>query len=258
MNSLKTTNRWMLVPALAIALIVFGAALARAQAGDDKPAAKGAWQPPEEDRSAFRDITDYNIFNADRRRIAERVDRERNPPVPRDTETTEPDPVQEDPADPDTRYRLAGISHDAQGPIAYIEQLDTGALSRVQGAADFSQGRITVIGFDTLVYVVDDEERSVVIGQNLTGQRATLAGEAEVGSAHTGDAEAPKPGSREAILKAMRERRERELGNSKPAAPQPEPKPETNEPQPAEQTEPTSGQAVPAGTRSAPTDGDNQ
>ena len=256
MKTFKTTTLGTLVPLVAIALIALGAALVRAQAGDDEPAVKGAWQPADEDRSAFRDITDYNIFNADRRRIAERVDRERNPPKPRGTETTAPQPVQETPADPDTLYRLAGISHDAEGPIAYIEHMGTGELARVQGPSDFSLGKITVIGYESLVYVVNDDQRSVSIGENLTGQRATPANAAAGGSTSTVGADAPKPGSREAILKAMRERREREQGNSQPATPQP--KPETTEQPPAEQAKSPSGQAAPAGPRRAPSDADNQ
>jgi hypothetical protein len=253
MNTLKTTVVRVLIPLVAVALIVIGATLVHAEAGEDKPTVKGAWQPADEDRAAFRDITDYNIFNADRRRIAERVDRERNPPEPKNTEKTDPVPVEEDPADPDTLYRLAGISHDAEGPIAYIEHTGTGELTRVQGPSEFSLGKITAIGYEKLVYVVDDDHRSVSIGQNLTGQTATPATTTAGGSTSTGGADTPKPGSREAILKAMRERRERELGNRNPA-----PQPEQTEQQPDEQTESSSGQSAPAGTRSAPSGANNQ
>lgn len=247
----------LLIPSTALALV----AVAYAASGDDKPVIKGVWQPPEEDRSAFRDIIDYNIFNADRRRIADRVDRERNPPEPRETVTTRPDPVQEAPADPDALFRLAGISHDREGPIAYIEHTSTGELSRIQGPSDFSLGKITVIGYDALVYVVDDDQRSVSIGQNLTGQSAAPGGVSASGTTDdTGEADAPKPGSREAILRAMRERRERELGKSQPAKPdsRPEPKPEPTQPAPTEQTEPSAGQATTTRTLRIPADAENK
>ena len=249
MNYIKPNRLRMLVPLCAVGLIAVSATWVHADNGENRSAVKGAWQPRDEDRSAFRDITDYNIFKADRRRIAERVDKERNPPQPSDTVTTRPEPVEETPADPDTRYRLTGISHDAAGPIAYIEDTATGEVSRVQGPADFSQGKITVIGYETLVYVVDDDPRRVLIGQNLTGQVATPANVVSSGTPSTGGADTPKPGSREAILKAMRERRERELGNRQPTPPQPDPKPETTEQPPAEQGNSTSGQS---------TDADNQ
>jgi hypothetical protein len=249
----RTHRRLAIAMCGAFAILAIGASFVDADSDSATASAmKGAWQPRDEDRSAFRDITDYNIFRADRGRIAEQVERERNPPEPQQpvatTQVTEP----QEPADPDASYRLTGISHDAQGPIAYIEQTDTGELTRLRGPSDFSLGSITVIGYDTLVYVVAGEQRRIAIGQNLTGQSARPSTATGSDTAEPEEADTPEPGSREAILQAMRERRERLTGERQPAAPQPEPNPTPSDTPASESTESSSEQAAPSSTPSAP------
>lgn len=191
---------------------------------------KGAWQPPDEDRSAFRDIIDFNIFRSDRRRLADDVDRKRNPPPPRDTTPTQVVEDPEEPKDPDASWRLCGISHDADGSTAYLEHTETGELAKIMGEDDFSAGRISELGYETLVYTVDETRRVIYVGETLLGQRERPAITATSGSSSTSD----KPASLEDRLRALRERRAREQGETPPPAVTPE---QENQPKPTPKEE---------------------
>eukprot|EP00752_Nemacystus_decipiens_P014029 g12465.t1 len=151
----------------------------------DKPN-KGAWQPPNDDQSAYRDIVDFNIFRSDRSKLTAQVERDRNPvEPPKRTEPTHT--VEKPPPNPDAAWRLAGISHDKNGAVAYIENTGSGELARVEGAADFSLGKITTIGYDSIIYVIDENPRVVQVGQTLVGDRVTPPG-AITGSGSSGSA----------------------------------------------------------------------
>jgi hypothetical protein len=207
-------------------------------ANGDEAKPEGAWQPPEQDRAAYRDIIDFNIFRSDRRRIAENVDRQRNPPTPRDTTPRETvEVVEETPKDPDASWRLSGISHDADGAVAYIEHIETGELAKINGEADFSAGRISTIGLESLVYTVDDTQRTVNVGETLLGERLRPAGSTTAGSSGSSS----KPASLEDRLRKLREQRARELGQAPPAAPEPEQQtaPDQNTETPPTNTPPT-------------------
>lgn len=215
-----TPQARLMIPAfLSVACLLLVATshwVSAAARDSDQP--KGAWQPPDEDRAAYRDIIDFNIFRSDRRRIAEDVDRQRNPPTPRDTTPTEAVAASEEkPKDPDASWRLSGISHDADGSIAYIEHTETGELARVMGEDDFSAGRISTIGYDALVYTIDDTKRVIRVGETLLGQRARPAGSTGTGSSSSGG----KPASLEDRLRELRERRAREQGEAPPPTPAP-------------------------------------
>lgn len=208
-------------------------------AGEDNAKPKGAWQPPTEDRAAYRDIVDLNIFRSDRRRLAENVERERNPPTPRDTTSREPVKVTEaTPKDPDASWRLSGISHDPDGAIAYIEHTETGELARIEAEDDFSAGRISTIGYETLVYTVDATPRTIRVGETLLGERVRPAGAATSGSSGSSS----KPASLEDRLRELRERRAREQGEA-PPTPAPAPAPNTEDDTDTDQEKPTSEEA---------------
>lgn len=178
---------------------------------------RGAWQPEQQNRSAYRDIVDFNIFLADRRRLAEQVDRERNPPAPSDPQPVATEPEAEDsPPDPDTLWRLTGISRDRDKTIAFIEHVETGELARISKPMSFSLGEITTIGYEGIIYVVDDKERMIRVGESLIGQRVTPTASSTSttdGTAEEGENK-PTSGSAADRLRQLRERREREQGNA--------------------------------------------
>ena len=206
--------------------LCIGGVISFAEEGSPDKPRKGAWQPPDEDQSAYRDIVDFNIFRSDRSKLAAQVERDRNPPELR--ERVEPTRTEEEPPpNPDAVWRLSGISHDKNGAVAYIENTGSGELSRIEGAADFSLGKITTIGYDSVIYVIDDKPRVVRVGETLAGDRVTPPGATTTsGASGTSD----RPTSLEERIRALRERRARELGET-PAGPD---QPDTPEDQPDE------------------------
>lgn len=204
------------VISLLVVLVLAGAGVAlvrAAQTPDDAPR-RGAWQPADEDRSAYRDIIDFNIFRSDRRRLAEKVDRDRNPPPPKSTtprETVDKDP--EAPRDPDADWRVAGITHSPEGPVVFMENTASAESVRLDGPGAFASGEITDIGYDKVVYAVHSESRAINVGQTLLGQRSVVSSAPKTtGSSKGGGSAADR-------LKALREKRARELGGPPPPVP---------------------------------------
>jgi hypothetical protein len=236
-------------------LVGVGSVLARvsdASAKQDPP--RNVWTPPQVDRSAYRDIVDYNIFRADRRRIAQEVDRQRNPPPPRDdtprevVRTTDDTPP---PPDPDSFWRLAGITHTPQGVVAYIENTQSGDLSKLIEPGEFSQGEVTAIGYDAVMYVVEGEQRVINVGQTLAGTRVALPGgtsRSSGGSKSGGDL---SPAER---LRMLREQRAREQGTTPPAQDNPGDAPDGN----TSATEKDATDATPAGDNDDASDDDSE
>jgi len=172
------------------------------------------WQPSQADRAAYRDIVAYNIFRADRRRVTEQANPDRKPPEPR---PREPEQVAEQqPPHPDTAWRLTGISHAPDGAVAYIEHTGTGELSRLEGPGPISDGRITTIGYDAVMYVIDDQKRVIRVGETLMGERDRPADPSSTKRPRS----AGKDASVQERLRALRERRARALGESPVAPPQ--------------------------------------
>ena len=179
-------------------------------------APRGAWTPPQEDISDYRDIVDYNIFRSDRTAIARKIDQQRNPPKP-----TEPRPIVTTPvtpSNPDASWLLVGLSHDSDGEIAYIENAESGEMLRLMGPAAFSQGEVTEIGFDAVVYKIDEQQRIIRIGQNFLGAKAEPRPDAG-GTASSTKQSTSKPGDLQDRLRELRERRARELGGEAPSEP---------------------------------------
>ena len=236
MNTIVTRNL-SIVLAVSFAALCLSTASAQRES-DSGEAKRGAWQPDPQDRSAYRDIVDLNIFLADRRGLAKKVERERNPLPVKDPkveviETKEADSPPP-PPNPDTLWRLTGIGRDQDGATAFIEHMETGELSRVTKPMDFSIGEITTIGYDAIIYVVEDEERMIRVGESLVGQPVVLAEEktdtrdTTDGTTEPATSTAAEPaadgaaqpttgttisGSAADRLRLLRERREREQGN---------------------------------------------
>ncbi len=223
-HTAKRCPAWLVL--LLVVCLGRGDALAQTDTADaDDAPRRGAWQPPEEDRSAYRDIVDFNIFRSDRSRLAQQAGRERDPSEPSGPGDPEPtEPVRGDaPPSPDSFLRFAGTGHDPDGAVAFIENTKTGEMTRIDGPTVFSLGEITAIGYDAILYVVDGEQRKVLVGQTLLGERVTPPGASTTPSGGSGDAKPPKPGSLEDRLRLLRERRAREQGNAPP-------RPATDEP----------------------------
>ncbi|MFN3167812.1 MAG: hypothetical protein ACE37H_12185 [Phycisphaeraceae bacterium] len=222
MTNPNPTTRWPAWVAAGLLMSVgvvvgVGSVLAAANEApteQDKP--RNAWTPPEVDRSAYRDIVDYNIFRADRKRIAQEVDRERNPPPPRDDTPREVVRTEDTPPDPDADWRLAGITHTPEGVVAYIENTKSGDLSKLTEPAAFSQGEITAIGYDAVMYVVAGEQRVISVGQTLVGTRVAPPGGS---SRSTGNSKRDADLTPAERLRMLREQRAREQGTAAPDAP---------------------------------------
>lgn len=180
-----------------------------------------AWKPRTLDRAAYRDIVDYNIFRSDRQRLADAVDRNRNPQPP-SVRPTHTEPVRaEDPPHPDSYWRLTGITHDAEGPAAYLENTKTNKLTVLRGPAEVGTGEITSIGYEKVVYVSEGEQRAIAVGYTLLGERVrpTDSGTRSSASGSSGSSSSrgsSSEASRAAALQALRERRARELGETPP------------------------------------------
>jgi|GEM_PF-2679128 len=200
-----------------------GLALAKTDEKAKAPAERGAWQPAAEDPQAFRDIVDFNIFMPDRRKIADKVDRDRNPPPPHAI-TTKVEEVADEPPPPseDSFWRFSGTGQDAEGLIVFIENIKSGELVRVTGPAVISLGKVTQISNDAIVYVVDSEQRTIRVGESLLGVRITPPGATlRTTSSSSSGSTSGSSGSALDRLRELRERRARELGNAPPAEPAP-------------------------------------
>lgn len=213
----RTATHWLIMTVMLVGMSAgLGTAVAQRGNADEKAPKKGAWLPPEEDREAYRDIVDFNIFRSDRGAVTRAVDLDRNPPEPREptrrpTERT----VDRPPPNPDASWRLTGISHDERsGAVAYIEHTSTGKLSRIEGPKAFSQGEITAIGYDAIVYVVETDQRVVQIGETLVGERVLPKG-ATPGTSRSSRGSS-SGGSLQDRLKALREQRAQEQGTAPP------------------------------------------
>lgn len=239
---------WLMSMLFTFMWVGMGDALASDTDEPERKMKRGAWQPGEEDRDAFRDIVDFNIFRADRKRLADQVDRDRNPPEPRDPGDDRRVPVVDDtpPPDPDSFWRLTGITHAGTGTIAFFENTKSGELSRIARATEFSLGEITTIGYDKIVYVVQDEQRVIQIGETLLGVRASPGASSSGTSTTSRSKDKPSSGSVEDRLRALRERRAQEQGEGST----PEPTPDPAAPESDEQTTPAPSPAAPDNTTS--------
>ena len=128
------------------------------------------------------------------------------------------------PADPDAAWLLVGLSHDPDGAVAYIENTKSGEVVRLAGPSAFSQGEVTALGYDTLVYKVEDQQRMIRVGQSFVGTEVQPA--ASTGSSSESGKTSSGAGSLQDRLRALRERRAQELGKEKEPAAGEDTKPE--------------------------------
>lgn len=234
----RILTQYGLLVLLTLTVVGLGDVNAQQAEGDTKPKPRNSWQPPQEDRSAYREIIDLNIFRSDRKQLANKAERDRNPTKPREPDKTEPVRVVEkapaNPANPDALLRLTGIGHTAQGVVAFIEHTESGELSSLTGPNAFSQGQVTDIGYRSVVYVVDGQRREINIGETFVGERAVLASDSPVGS----DSSSKSGLSPAERLRLLREKRARELGAASPGQ-TPAPVEKLQAPDASERTAPT-------------------
>jgi len=156
----------LLIPLLGICV------WAGAQAASDNaagPPSQHVWQSKQKDPQAYRDIVDYNIFMPDRSQINARVDRDRRPDDP--TPHSDPHPRAEiTPDDPDASLVLVGVSQRGRQPHAFIENIKTGEVTRIDAPGVFSQGQIIAFSIDSITYRVGEEDRKILLRQALTGE----------------------------------------------------------------------------------------
>lgn len=158
------------------ALVLGFASLCVAQTDGDAPAVEGAWEPAAVDAAAYRDIVDYNIFEADRAGIARRVAADRRPP-PERVDNDEPTPP---PQHRDFDHVLIGVALHGEERFAFVEdRRDGGRVLQIEVPGEFSDGRLETINAAGVTYRVDGEERRVGVGFNFKGEAIAATPPAE-------------------------------------------------------------------------------
>jgi len=136
------------------------------------------------------------------------------------------DRPQDRPEDPGRRFRLIGSSFSTGQWIAFIEQADTSDIHRVAVNTAVANGTVLAIDYDQIVFAVEGETRTVLIGRDLTGAEPLTPAAAAPGAAGpspsstattpptTNNAPDAAPSDADArraeILRQLRERREQQ------------------------------------------------
>ena len=166
------TQRYPLMLTLLMS-IAFCAVAQDADAPTDGPAAADdqSWKPDTPQREYYRDIVDYNIFQADRAAIARRVEADRNPPPPEPRDNPPPPP----PKHPDFDRVLVGVTLRGEETLAFIEdRRDENRVTSVVVPGDYAEGRLVSIDPAGVVYRVDGEDRRIDVGSNLRGEAIAM------------------------------------------------------------------------------------
>jgi hypothetical protein len=136
--------------------------------------ASGGWSPKVPPREHYRDILDFNIFEADRAALVREVERQRQP-IEAPSEAPPP-PTR----DPDADYVLVGVALRGDQQRVFIEDgNEGGGVVTVEVPGDFSAGRITAVDAGGAVYRIEGEDRPIAVGHNLQGQPAERSPTAE-------------------------------------------------------------------------------
>ena len=114
-------------------------------------------------------------------------------------------------------FVLTGIGHDGREGIAFIEDTRSGRTIRARVGETVGEGRLVKITLDYVQYESKTKTTRIEIGSNLAGSIASRPSTttASTRPAATVDAGAPQGATNadtSAILKRMRQRRERETG----------------------------------------------
>lgn len=225
MNQWRINNKSRVIAGCLAGVVCLGVS-AIADEAERRITPRNAWVPPAVDREVYRDIADYNIFKADRLTIARQVDRERQPPAVEENEppVTRAIDTPPPPPDPDTFWRLTGITQTPKAVVAYLEHTASGELVRLDQPAAFSKGEIKSIQPDAIVYMVGQERRLIQIGQSLLAERVIPAGTTRSSNTESKNTSNLSAADR---LRLLKEQRAREQGTA-PAVERADP--ETNNP----------------------------
>lgn len=70
---------------------------------------------------------------------------------------------------------LTGVAEQGDISVAFFEDLQSGQIIRALEGQAIGEGEIVAISLDSVQYRSGDQNRQIVIGQNLTGSSASLA-----------------------------------------------------------------------------------
>ena len=110
---------------------------------------------------------------------------------------------------PERNLLLTGAARQGERCVAFIEDIRTGAVTRVAANDMVLGGRITEITLDHLVYEKDDRKITVPIGKNFGGDANEAAGAYE--AAESESAPPSLPGDAAGVIERLRQQRLKEL-----------------------------------------------
>jgi hypothetical protein len=163
---------------------------------------------PDDRWAPYRIVLQRNIFSRQRgpvRRTEERV--ERPVVIP----------------NPESYFRLRGITQEDGAFVAFLEDMRTNTVLRVRAGDSVARGVVKALDLDSLEYQLDEQTITVSMGQDLEGgQGAITASElaqwsetaASTPEASPTEGETSEPtGDQADILRQLMERRRQQLGN---------------------------------------------
>lgn len=113
--------------------------------------------------SQFRIITERNIFSRQRGRRRVETRTERSQPARRVVRRTE-----------ESYLVLAGLAKVNDVYVAFLEDTRGGSLLRVTAGGSIARGKITKLNLDSVIYELEGNRTSVMIGQTLEGELGLL------------------------------------------------------------------------------------
>ena len=170
---------------------------------EQEPSQQNTWD-------GYKVIVEKNIFSRNRWQQAERTARQGGATAPARARA------------PESFFVLRGITRDEDGFIAFIEDTRTYNMARTRVGDSVTEGTVKDMTLDHMAFELNGETRQIEIGMDLEGiapQATNIGPAAFVPSSGISPQEgtdsgklAPSKEETEDILKRLRERRQRELG----------------------------------------------
>ena len=170
---------------------------------EQEPSLQNTWD-------GYKVIVEKNIFSRNRWQQAERTARQGGATAPARARA------------PESFFVLRGITRDENGFIAFVEDTRTYDMARARVGDSLTEGTVKDMTLDHMTFELNGETRQIEIGMDLggTAPQATSIGPAafvpSVDISPQGETNSEKAAQAkeeaEDILKRLRERRQRELG----------------------------------------------
>jgi hypothetical protein len=189
-----TPLRLVLISLLAPALLVWA---------QDQPAPPAPTRPAVDFRQRYGVLAERNIFLRQRR-------------VARASESAESAPAPVVP--PTQQWILVGVAMDDQQRRAFLEPVSGGELRKLTVGDTLAEGQITAVNLDTIVFRDSGGERTIRVGQDLSGGAASFRSsgasqpvDGGPGASSSAPAAAGGSGAGLSAEERMRRRRQQEL-----------------------------------------------